>query len=92
MNSLTGAELKRRGFAAIEDGLRNGPLHIVKRNRPAAVVLTEEEYERLTRGKTFAPSGVSAVQWLLKQTPSGTQSKAALDAALSAEREAWGDA
>jgi prevent-host-death family protein len=92
MNSLTGAELKRRGFAAIEDGLRNGPLHIVKRNRPAAVVLTEEEYERLTRGKTFAPSDVSAVQWLLKQTPSGTQRKAALDAALSTEREAWSDA
>ncbi len=92
MNSLTGAELKRRGFAAIEDGLRNGPLHIVKRNRPAAVVLTEEEYQRLTQGKTFAPSGVSAVQWLLKQSSSDTKGKAALDAELGAEREAWGAA
>lgn len=89
MNSLTGAELKRRGFAAIEDGLRNGPLHIVKRNRPAAVVLTEEEYQRLTHGKTFTSSGVSAVQWLLKQSPSSTKDKAALDAELGAEREAW---
>lgn len=47
VNTLTAAELKRRGMVAIEDGLRHGPLHIVKRNRPAAVVLTEEEYQRL---------------------------------------------
>ena len=37
-NILTAAELKRRGMAAIEEGLQKGPVHIVKRNRPAAVV------------------------------------------------------
>ena len=36
MNTLTIAELTRRGMAAIEDGLRRGPVHIVKRNRPGA--------------------------------------------------------
>ncbi len=42
MNTLTFAEIKRRGMAAIEEGLRCGPVHIVKRNLPAAVVLSEE--------------------------------------------------
>ncbi len=37
-NVLTAAELKRRGMVAIEEGLRAGPLHILKRNKPAAVV------------------------------------------------------
>ncbi len=30
-NILTIAELKRRGMAAIEEGLLRGPVHIVKR-------------------------------------------------------------
>lgn len=92
MNTLTVAELKRRGMAAIEDGLRHGPVHIVKRNRPAAVVLTEEEYQQLVHGKAYTPSGMSAVQWLLGQPSSGTQDKAALDKELRAERDAWGPA
>lgn len=43
MNTLTVAEFKRRGMAAIEDGLRRGPVHIVKLNK-AAVVLSEDDY------------------------------------------------
>ena len=90
MNTLTVAELKRRGMAAIEDGLRHGPVHIVKRNRPAAVVLSEEEYQQLAHGKVSAPGGMSAVQWLLGQPATGTKDKATLDSDLSAERDAWG--
>ncbi len=46
-NTLPAAEIKRRGMAAIEEGLRHGPIHIIKRNKAAAVVLSEAEYERL---------------------------------------------
>jgi prevent-host-death family protein len=86
MNTLTVAELKRRGMAAIEDGLRRGPVHIVKRNRPAAVVLSEDDYQRLAHGKPAAPSGLTAVQWLLSQPTTGRRSKAKIDAELKAER------
>ena len=90
MNTVTAAELKRRGMAAIEEGLRHGPLHLVKRNKPAAVVLSEEEYSRLKEGKTAAaPVGMSALQWLLSQRSSGTRTKAQIDRALRADREAW---
>ncbi|AUM01283.1 hypothetical protein B4966_14785 [Rhodocyclaceae bacterium] len=87
MNTLTVAEIKRRGMAAIEEGLRCGPVHIVKRNKPAAVVLSEEEYQRLTAGRPPAPSGMTAVQWLLAQSTGGTRSKENIDAALAAERD-----
>ncbi|MBK8118713.1 MAG: hypothetical protein IPK39_05430 [Sulfuritalea sp.] len=87
MNSLTVSELKRRGMAAIEDGLRRGPLHIVKRNKPAAVVLTEAEYEKLAHGRVATPGGMTAVQWLLNQRVTGKRSKAQIDAAFKGERD-----
>lgn len=85
-NTLTVAEIKRRGMAAIEDGLRRGPVHIVKRNKPAAVVLSEDEYQRLAHGRVATPTGMTAVQWLLGCSTIGRRSKAQIDAALKAER------
>lgn len=87
-NTLTVAEIKRRGMAAIEEGLRRGPVHIVKRNKPAAVVLSEDEYQRLAHGKMVPPGGMTALQWLLAQPPANKRSKARIDAGLKAER-AW---
>jgi prevent-host-death family protein len=85
-NTLTVAEIKRRGMAAIEEGLRRGPVHIVKRNKPAAVVLSEEDYQRLVGGKAPMAPGLTAMQWLLAQPAIGTRSKAEIDAALAEER------
>ena len=86
MNTLTVSELKRRGMAAIEEGLRSGPVHIVKRNKPAAVVLSEADYQALAQGRAPALVGVTAVQWLLNQRSIGMRSKAQIDATLNAER------
>ncbi len=85
-NTLTAAEIKRRGMAAIEEGLRRGPVHIVKRNKPAAVVLSEADYQRLAHGRVIAPEGLTAVQWLLGRQAHGKRSKARIDADLKAER------
>ena len=87
MNILTVAELKRRGMAAIEEGLRHGPVHIVKRNKPAAVVISEDEYQRLAHGRVAKPSGMTALQWLLSQPANGKRSKAEMDSDLSAGRD-----
>jgi prevent-host-death family protein len=89
INTVTTSEIKRRGMAAIEEGLRHGPVHILKRNKPAAVVLSEAEYERLAAGKSTPQSGVSAVQWLLNQPSFGTRSKEEIDNTLNAERNDW---
>ncbi len=87
-NTLTVSEIKRRGMAAIEEGLLRGPVHIVKRNKPAAVALSEADYQRLSSGQPATPRGMTALQWLLGQPSGGTRSKAQLDAELQAER-AW---
>lgn len=41
MNSIPAQEIKRRGISAVDEALRNGPVHIIKNNRPSYVVLTE---------------------------------------------------
>lgn len=85
-NILTVAELKRRGMAAIEEGLRHGPLRIVKRNRSAAVVLSEDDYRRLTGIQPDGVRGLSALQWLLTVPASGTRSKDEIERDLADER------
>jgi len=85
-NTLTAAMLKRRGMAAIEEGLRSGPIHIVKRNKPAAVVLSEDEYLRLTSGLPNRLPGQTALQWLLSHPAVNQRSKKDIDEALSDER------
>ena len=85
-NIVTAAELERRGMAAIEQGLRSGPVHIVKRNKLAAVVLSEPEYARLAGAKGPGVPDLCALQWLLSQSGAGRRSKAQVDAALKAER------
>ena len=93
-NTISVAEIKRRGMSAIDDGLRRGPVHIIKRNKMAAVVLSEDDYQRLTRQQPVVSSGMTAVQWLLAHSTTATnmtapkRSKDQIDAALQAER-AW---
>ncbi len=89
MNSLTAAELKRRGMAAIDEGLRRGPVHLIRRNKPSAVVVSAEEYARLSGRPGSGHNGMTAVQWLLKQPVKGSKTKKQMDAALRIERDAW---
>lgn len=85
-NTVTAAEIKRRGLAAIEEGLRHGPVTLVKRNKPAAVVLSQDDYQRLAAGQPTQQPGLSAVQWLLSQPVAGMRSKGDIDTALAQER------
>ena len=88
MNYLTAAELKRRGWAALEEGLRYGPVHITKHNKAAAVVLSEEQYAQLSKTPP-TKGGVTAAQWLLGHAAKAGKSKSGLDRALRKERDAW---
>jgi len=88
LNVLRSAELKRRGIAAIEEALLHGPVHLFKRNQPAAVVITEEHYRRLQQQSSPSQANtISALEWLLQQQPSMPgRSKAEIDADLAEER------
>lgn len=89
MNSLTAAELKRRGMAAIEESLRRGPVQLVKRNKAAAVVLSADDYARLSLAQHRKAHGMTAVQWLLTKSAMGNKGKKQLDASLRKERASW---
>jgi hypothetical protein len=88
-NVLASAELKRRGIAAIEQALRQGPVRLIKRNQAAGVVLSEQHYRQLQLQASRAPAAApSSLHWLLSlpQAPR-PRSKAAIDAELAAERD-----
>lgn len=85
-NTLTVAELKRRGAAAIEHALKRGPVHIMKRNKAAAVVVSETEYQRLLAGSNPRLQGMTAMQWLLEHPSAGRKSKRGIDRDLRRER------
>ncbi len=47
MNSIPAQDIKRRGISAVDEALREGPVHIIKNNRPSDVVLSEAAYAEL---------------------------------------------
>lgn len=47
MNTVPAQNIKRRGISAVDEVLKNGPVHIIKNNQPQYVVLTEDRYRDL---------------------------------------------
>lgn len=90
MNAIPANELKRHGIQAVELLLANGPVHIIKRNKPVCVVLAEDVYEKLTRAAQ-ANSSVhshSVMEWFASPS-SGSSCKAEIDQYLDTERKSW---
>ena len=90
MNTLPAQEIKRRGVKAIELALKNGPVHIIKNNISACVVLTEAQYAGLTTPKLQPEiKKDNLLQWLLHKKPSGSKTREELDSLLTTERNEW---
>jgi PHD/YefM family antitoxin component YafN of YafNO toxin-antitoxin module len=47
MNMIAAQEIKRRGMAAVDSLLGQGPVRIVKNNRPRYVVMSETEFDTM---------------------------------------------
>lgn len=45
MKTIPAQEIKRRGLSALDKDLKEGPVHVIKNNRPQYVVLSEERYQ-----------------------------------------------
>lgn len=54
MNSVPAQEIKRRGIAAVDDLIAEGPVYIIRNNRPQYVVLTEARYRELLEAQQEA--------------------------------------
>lgn len=85
-NTITAQEIKRRGITAVDEALQNGPVHVIQRNRPRYVILSEEEYRRLAD----LPRARSAL-WdrLLTSSTETGRSRQEIDEQLREERGTW---
>lgn len=85
-NTITAQEIKRRGISAVDEALRQGPVHVIQRNRPRYVILSEEEYARLANRRQ-----ARADLWerLTAESAGGGRDKAEIDAQLHEERASW---
>ena len=54
MNTITAQEIKRKGISAVDEALKEGPVHIIKNNQPQYVVLTEARYRDLIEAEDEA--------------------------------------
>lgn len=51
MNTIEAKEIKRRGIGSVDESLGNGPVHVIKNNKPKYVVMSEQQFEELTDEK-----------------------------------------
>ena len=47
MSTIPAREIKRRGMAAVEEALSEGPVHVIREDEPRYVILREEDYRML---------------------------------------------
>jgi len=87
MKSIPAQEIKRRGISVVDELLQDGPVQVIRHNRPRYVVMTIDTYERIT-------AGASAWDWPDKPADRrgyASRSKTDIDAALRRERDVWDD-
>jgi len=88
MNTLTTVDLQRRGIAAIEEALAFGPVHIMKHNKPAAVILRKSEYQHLIK-RQASKQNSDTTHWIMNYKPAGNRSKEEIDQQIANERNSW---
>lgn len=54
METIAAQEIKRRGITAVDEALKEGPVHVIKNNRPQYVVVSEERYQELIEAEDEA--------------------------------------
>ncbi len=54
MNTIAAQEIKRKGISAVDEALKNGPVHVIKNNQPQYVVITEARYQELKEAEDEA--------------------------------------
>jgi len=87
MQTISASEIKRRGIGVVEVYLPNGPVHIIKNNQLAYVVMYEDTYQEL-KLKAVAREKLTLTS-LLKKPATGKLSREALDKRIKQERDDW---
>ena len=54
MKTIAAQEIKKRGISAVDEAIKEGPVHVIKNNQPQYVVLSEERYRQLVEAEDEA--------------------------------------
>ena len=54
MQTIKAKEIKRRGIGAADEGLANGPVHVIQNDKLAYVILSEAQYQELLEDRDQA--------------------------------------
>lgn len=47
MRTIPAREIKRRGISAVDDIIKEGPVHVIRNDEPCYVIMSEEHYRDL---------------------------------------------
>lgn len=47
MRTIPAREIKRRGISAVDEALKEGPVHVIRNDEPRYVILDEAQYREL---------------------------------------------
>lgn len=72
-NMIPAREIKRRGIGAVDELLERGPVHVIQRDEPVYVVMTEARYQELVEAEEEA--AVARVNEALKDVEAGRARK-----------------
>ncbi|MBI3973172.1 MAG: type II toxin-antitoxin system Phd/YefM family antitoxin [Chloroflexi bacterium] len=50
MRTIPAREIKRRGISAVDEALKEGPVHVIKNDEPKYVIMDEAHYQELVEG------------------------------------------
>lgn len=54
MKTIAAQDIKRKGITAVDEALKEGPVYVIKNNRPQYVVISEERYQELIEAEDEA--------------------------------------
>jgi PHD/YefM family antitoxin component YafN of YafNO toxin-antitoxin module len=63
------AEIRRRGISVVDNALKRGPVHVLKDNQPAYVILAEDQFRELS--ENYRTSYVTRIRRSLKDVKAG---------------------
>ncbi|MGH7166344.1 MAG: type II toxin-antitoxin system Phd/YefM family antitoxin [Nitrospiraceae bacterium] len=68
-STIPATEIRRRGLSVVDKALKRGPVHVLKGNEPAYVIMAEEQYRELS--EQYRKSYVSRIRRSLKDLKEG---------------------
>lgn len=69
MQTIPAREIKRRGISAVDEDLVEGPVHVIKNDRPTYVIMSEAHYEELVEG--YEEASVARIKASLEDVKAG---------------------